>query len=64
MGSMLYATAGRRLKTHGIEHLAKFKAPERVLIVCNHRTFFDFFVITAIVFWRTELAPNSVSGSI
>ena len=56
MGSMLYATAGRRLKTHGIEHLTKFKAPERVLIVCNHRTFFDFFVITAIVFWRTKLS--------
>lgn len=56
MGSMLYATAGRRLHTHGLENLTKFRAPERVLIVCNHRTFFDFFVITAIVFWRTQLS--------
>jgi 1-acyl-sn-glycerol-3-phosphate acyltransferase len=56
MGAMLYATAGRRLNTHGLEHLSKFRAPERVLIVCNHRTFFDFFVITAVVYWRTKLS--------
>ena len=56
MGAMLYATAGRRLKIHGLEHLARYRAPERVLIVCNHRTFFDFFVITAVVYWRTKLS--------
>jgi 1-acyl-sn-glycerol-3-phosphate acyltransferase len=56
MGAMLYATAGRRLHLHGMENLTKFKNPDRVLIVCNHRTFFDFFVITAIVFWRTQLS--------
>ncbi len=56
MGAMLWATAGRRLRTHGLENLSKFRAPERVLIVCNHRTFFDFFVITAIVYWRTKLS--------
>ncbi len=56
MGAMLYATAGRRLNTHGLENLSKFRAPERVLIVCNHRTFFDFFVITAVVYWRTQLS--------
>jgi 1-acyl-sn-glycerol-3-phosphate acyltransferase len=55
MGSMLYATAGRRLHLHGIENLSKFERPERVLIVCNHRTFFDFFVISAVVFWHTKL---------
>lgn len=56
MGAMLWATAGRRLRTHGLENLSKFRAPDRVLIVCNHRTFFDFFVITAIVYWRTKLS--------
>jgi len=60
MGAMLYATAGRRLRTHGIENLAKLEAPERVLIVCNHRTFFDFFVIAAIVFWRTKLSHRII----
>ncbi|HEY1955360.1 MAG TPA: lysophospholipid acyltransferase family protein [Polyangiaceae bacterium] len=56
MGAMLYATAGRRLNVIHLENLAKFRAPDRVLIVCNHRTFFDFFVITAIVYWRTKLS--------
>ncbi len=56
MGAILYATSSRRLHVHHLEHLSKFKAPERVLVVCNHRTFFDFFVITAIVYWRTQLS--------
>lgn len=56
MGSMLYATAGRRLNIHGLENLSRFENPDRVLIVCNHRTFFDFFVITAVVYWRTKLS--------
>jgi 1-acyl-sn-glycerol-3-phosphate acyltransferase len=56
MGAMLYATAGRRLNVVGLEHLTRFRNPDRVLVVCNHRTFFDFFVITAIVYWRTKLS--------
>jgi 1-acyl-sn-glycerol-3-phosphate acyltransferase len=56
MGMMLWATSSRRLHVHGIEHLARFRAPDRVLVVCNHRTFFDFFVITKIVFFHTELS--------
>jgi len=56
MGAMLYATAGRRLNVVGLENLARFRNPDRVLVVCNHRTFFDFFVITAIVYWRTKLS--------
>lgn len=60
MGAMLYATAGRRLNVHGLEHLSQFRAPERVLIACNHRTFFDFFVITAVVYWRTKLSHRII----
>jgi len=55
MGSILYATAGRRLHLHTFENLSKYEKAERVLIVCNHRTFFDFFVISAVVFWHTKL---------
>ncbi len=58
MGAMLWATAGRRLHVHHLENLAKFRAPDRVLVVCNHRTFFDFFVITAVVYWRTQLSHH------
>jgi 1-acyl-sn-glycerol-3-phosphate acyltransferase len=56
MGAILWATAGRRLHIHDLENLSRFRAPDRVLIVCNHRTFFDFFVITAVVYWRTKLS--------
>jgi 1-acyl-sn-glycerol-3-phosphate acyltransferase len=60
MGFMLWATSGRRLHVHGIEHLAKFKNPDRVLIVCNHRSFFDFYVISKIVFFHTELSHRII----
>jgi 1-acyl-sn-glycerol-3-phosphate acyltransferase len=60
MGAILYATSSRRLHIHGLEHLKQFRAPERVLVVCNHRTFFDFFVITAIVYWRTQLSHRII----
>ena len=56
MGAMLWSTASRRLNVHDLHHLSRFRAPERVLIVCNHRTFFDFFVITAVIYWKTELS--------
>ncbi|HSQ67555.1 MAG TPA: lysophospholipid acyltransferase family protein [Polyangiaceae bacterium] len=56
MGALLWSTASRRLHVHDLHHLSRFRAPERVLIVCNHRTFFDFFVITAVVYWRTRLS--------
>ncbi len=55
MGAMLWSTAGRRLHVHDLHNLAQFRRPERVLIVCNHRTFFDFFVISAVIFWKTKL---------
>jgi 1-acyl-sn-glycerol-3-phosphate acyltransferase len=60
MGAVLWATSSRRLHVHGIEHLARFRAPDRVLIVCNHRSFFDFYVITKIVFFHTELSHRII----
>jgi 1-acyl-sn-glycerol-3-phosphate acyltransferase len=56
MGIMLWATAGKRMDIVGLEHVARFGKKDRVLYVCNHRSFFDFFVITAVTFWRTRLS--------
>ena len=56
MGIMLWMTAGRRLDVVGLEHLERFGKKDRVLFVCNHRTFFDFFVLTATFFWNTRLS--------
>jgi len=56
MGFMLWATSSRRLHVHGLPNLAKFGSKDRVLVACNHRSFFDFFVISRIVFFQTKLS--------
>ena len=57
MGSLLYACGGRRFTTHGIENLQGPGMDNKasVLIVANHRSFFDFFSLTAMVYWHTNL---------
>jgi 1-acyl-sn-glycerol-3-phosphate acyltransferase len=55
MGGMLYACGGRRFNVIGLEHLAPFGKRDSVLFVANHRSFFDFFSVTAMVYWRTNL---------
>jgi 1-acyl-sn-glycerol-3-phosphate acyltransferase len=46
---------GRRINAVGAEHLAGIGRKDRVLIVANHRSFFDFFVITAATAWRMQV---------
>ncbi len=55
MSAMLWATASRRLRIHGLEHIQKFGKKDIVLVVANHRTFFDFFVVCACTFWNTKM---------
>ncbi len=56
MGVMLWATAGKRMDIVGLDHVTRYGKNDRVLFVCNHRSFFDFFVITATYFWNTKLS--------
>ncbi len=56
MSAMLWATASRRLRVHGLENLASFGKKDIVLVVANHRTFFDFFVVCAVTFWKTNMS--------
>lgn len=58
MGGLIYASGGRRMNVVGLEHLAPFGKKDSVLFVANHRSFFDFFSITAIVYWRTQLTKR------
>lgn len=55
MGSILYACGGRRFNMVGLEHLAPYGKKDSVLFVANHRSFFDFFSVTAAIYWRTNL---------
>ncbi|CAN5623318.1 hypothetical protein BH09MYX1_BH09MYX1_47730 [soil metagenome] len=56
MSFLLWATASRRLRVHGLEHLSRFGKKDIVLVVANHRTFFDFFVVCAVTFWKTNMS--------
>lgn len=58
MGILISSCGGRRFNIHGLEHLAPFGKKDSILLVANHRSFFDFFSITAILYWRTKLTKR------
>lgn len=58
MGGLIYSAASRRLNIQGLEHLAPFGKKDSVLLVANHRSFFDFFSISAVLYWRTQLTKR------
>ena len=56
MGLTIWGAGGRRMDVRGLdEHLGGYDRQSRVLLVANHRSFFDFYVITALVYWRTKM---------
>jgi len=58
MGALIYSCSSRRFNVQGLEHLAPFGKRDSVLLVANHRSFFDFFSISAIIYWRTRLTKR------
>lgn len=56
MGAMIWSAGGRRFHVEGLERIASLGKRARLLLVANHRSFFDFYVITAMLFWRTNLS--------
>lgn len=58
MGALIYSCSSRRLKVVGLENLAPFGKKDSILLVANHRSFFDFFTITALLYWRTRLSKR------
>ena len=55
MVNVVRVTVGRRLCVRGLEHLAAYGPDARVILVANHRSFFDFFAIGAVLYTRTRL---------
>ncbi len=58
MGALIYSCGSRRFNIQGLEHLAPYGKKDSILFVANHRSFFDFFTITAICYWRTKLTKR------
>lgn len=56
LSAVVWSCAGRRLHAHGVEHFAPMDGRSRVLLVANHRSFFDFFTVMAVTFWYTRLS--------
>ena len=52
MYALLWVGCCRRFHVHGTEHVRVLKRTDSVLMVCNHRTFFDFFAICYAIFSR------------
>jgi 1-acyl-sn-glycerol-3-phosphate acyltransferase len=58
MGALISSCGIRRFNIHGLEHVKDLGKKASVLVVANHRSFFDFFSITAILYWRTTLTKR------
>lgn len=58
MGGLIYSCGSRRFDVRGLENLAPYGKNDSILLVANHRSFFDFFTIAALVYWRTNLTKR------
>jgi 1-acyl-sn-glycerol-3-phosphate acyltransferase len=52
MYALLWVGCCRRFHVHGVDHIQNMTRQTSVLMVCNHRTFFDFFAICYAIFSR------------
>ncbi len=55
VSGVAWLAEGRRVVVDGLEHLEGLGPESRVLLVADHRSFFDFFVIGAVAVWRSRL---------
>jgi len=49
---------GRRWVVHGAEHLERLTKKDSLIVVANHRSFFDFYAIGAMLWSRTRLSKH------
>jgi len=50
MVGVTWLTVARRLRYHGLEHVRSLDFDRGILMVCNHRSFFDFFTVMCALF--------------
>jgi 1-acyl-sn-glycerol-3-phosphate acyltransferase len=60
MRAVLWFTAGNRLRIHGREHLETLDDPSiSAIMVANHRSFFDFFVVAYALVGNTRFTRRA-----
>ena len=52
-GGVVMLCTGRRQRIHGLEKLQAYGREQSLILVSNHRSFFDFYVIGTLSLWRT-----------
>ena len=45
-----YGCVGNLMQEHGLEHVRDLKPPGSVLLVANHRSFFDMYIASAVLY--------------
>ena len=55
MGAMIWSCSSQRLSLFGTEHIAHLDKRSRILLVANHRSFFDFFMVSFVIYYKTKL---------
>lgn len=58
IGGLIWSCGGRRMRVHGLENIAHLGKRDRVLLVANHRSYFDFFAVLAATYWHTNLTKK------
>lgn len=55
---VLQITAARRIRAYGVERIAGLNGSDRVVMVANHRSFFDYFTVMHVIFQSTQLSSR------
>lgn len=55
MVGVTWLTVARRLRVQGLENVNKLDFKRGVLLLSNHRSFFDFFAISCVLFYQTDI---------
>ncbi len=59
MQAVVWLCACRRWRRFGLEHIQRMTNQDRILLVANHRSFFDYFVVSATWFGRSQMGTRA-----
>lgn len=55
---VLLLTAARRIRPYGLDRIDHLQPSDRLLMVANHRSFFDYFIVMHVIFKYTKLSSR------
>ena len=58
--SFVNLSTGRRIRVDGLDNLLSFTPQSRIIMVSNHRSFFDFYIISWVTYRLTKMGTRSI----